>query len=89
MANPNYWIKDRKRFKHVRFHPVEGLHYKRSRFKLKILILGESHYYWPGMPKRASLTTLAAIKGCDSYPFWKSLASLFPSGPEFWSHVLF
>lgn len=89
MANPNYWVKQRKRLKHVRFHPAEGLHYKSSRFMLKILILGESHYCWDEMPKRATLTTLAAIKGCDSYPFWKSLARLFPFTSEFWSHVLF
>ena len=82
------WLPAKNRFKHVRFHPAEGRSYAKSRFGMRILILGESHYRWPAMPKDLSQITLGAIKGCDSHRFWKDLAKLFPAG-EVWRHVLF
>jgi hypothetical protein len=82
------WLSARKNFKYVQFHPAVGRSYAHSRFGLRIMVLGESQYHWHAIPRDRSQTTLAAIRSCDHYPFWKKLSALFPPG-EFWSQVLF
>ncbi len=56
------------------------------RLGLRLLILGESHYPWEGMPP-IHLTTIAAFK--PSYRFRKAISNLFDQGQNFWDDVIF
>jgi hypothetical protein len=80
----------RKGFHRCVFHPVEGRLYSSSSFKLRLMILGESHYWWQECPENLSCTTWEAIRrGFHSHRFWTAIASLFPQEEHFWKNVLF
>lgn len=82
---------------HVFFWPWRGNTYGAgSQWKLRVMVLGESHY---GTNSRQSLTidcVTDIIPGDWRHPFWTKVASLF-CGPtpaaqraaEFWNSVLF
>jgi hypothetical protein len=74
------------KYKSVRFWPAVGCNYKNS--GLKLLVLGESHYPWEGMPEE-HLTTIKALEGKGRYRFWKDIARLFNKGADFWDEVVF
>lgn len=74
------------RYEFAQFWPVVGRNYKRSSLGFKLLVLGESHYPWKGMPPK-HLTTITAFK--PSYRFWRAIAELFGRGPDFWDDVIF
>jgi hypothetical protein len=81
-----------KTYKSVQFWPAVGCNYEKSGLTnsgLKLLILGESHYPWEGMPKDLRLTTRDAIKAKDKRRFWKDIANLFDRGSDFWDDVIF
>jgi hypothetical protein len=76
-----------KTYQSVQFWPAVGRKYENS--DLKLLVLGESHYSWKGMPEDLHLTTRKAIEGKDAYRFWKDIAGLFDRGSNFWDEVVF
>src|SRR6476469_5416062 len=96
MVSHTYWNLDEKPLKEAHFFPAVGRNYAHSRFGLKLMLLGESHYAWDKMPSDESQTSLVGIQqGFDNRPFWKQLKGLFSgagdqiSEDDFWSHVLF
>ena len=84
-----------RRFKVAKFHPWVGEHYDDSNLGSRLLVLGESHYRWVGMPDKRELTTIEALKASrHKHSFWRGLASLIGThgrleGSSLWDHVAF
>jgi hypothetical protein len=76
-----------KTYRFVQFWPAVGREYKNS--GLKLLVLGESHYSWDGMPEDLHLITRRALEGKNRHRFWKSIAGLFDRESDFWDEVVF
>jgi hypothetical protein len=84
------WLPCDRDFEFVQFSPAVGRNYQDSKFGLKLMILGESHYRWDGMPTDSSQTTLASIsQGFTCRAFWTQLAKLFDQSDYVWEHALF
>jgi hypothetical protein len=79
----------------VRFKPWEGDYYDNSPLKLRLLILGESHYRKNDDPEPEELTTIQALKlGRHTHRFWRNISALVGEHqesyqPDIWDSVLF
>jgi hypothetical protein len=83
----DFWKIMKRKYKSVQFWPVVGRKYKAS--KLKLLVLGESHYPWKGIGGDLRHTTQWAMDGKEGSILWKRVSGLFDRGADFWDDVIF
>ncbi len=83
-------------FENAIFHPYVGIDYCQSRrFGLRVMVLGESHYEWPNMPRSVAETTRQAVKeGRQKGHFWGGISAKFETipttgSPSVWDSVAF
>jgi hypothetical protein len=89
-------------WKHVKFHPWVGKQYENSRFGMRVLVLGESHYkYEPGLGGKMKdlpqgFTQEIIRKQGGTHYFYKKIPPLFApaelsdeAGKGPWQHLAF
>ena len=86
-------------YEHVHFKPWVGDSYgNSSQFGLPLLVLGESHFDWPGgvLDENSTCEIIQDVVGGWKYAFWTKIASAFlgrsptlEERSQFWNSVAF